>query len=190
MFIRRDLMIVLVALLAMGLFMGCGMVQKDSGGDQTGPGDGLLATAQYEGLENCYTCHSQTKFHQWMKSRHANFDYENAEGELVRVDYTTLDPGDPLYFEIVGDPDPHPAGDGTDRCAPCHTGDDYSGDILDANYYGDMFTDPNLGQISRPVIGCEACHGGGSFHYGTGALPYGTPAFEPCATLCHDFNFE
>jgi len=182
---KRKISSGLVALLAVVLFAGCGMVQKDSGGDQTGPGDGLLATAQNVGLENCYTCHT-TKFHAWMVSRHANFDLEDG----TRVDYTELSPGDETYFEITGDPDPHLNPDGTDRCAPCHTGLDYGGNLLDANYYGDVFPDPNIGQMARPIISCEACHGGGSFHYGTGGLPYSTPGFEPCATLCHDLNFE
>jgi len=167
-------------LLIFTLAAGCGTALKESGGDQTGSGDGIAATAEYVGLDNCYTCHNQTKFGKWMDSRHANFEPD----DLLRVDYTTMQaPGSTYeygYDEIDGDPN-------RASCDPCHTGADDGGTILDINWNGDVFVNPNIGQISRPVISCEACHGGGSLHYGVGALPYPQPAFDQC-TNCHDFN--
>ena len=186
MFIKRNLIIALVALAAVVLIAGCGAALKESGGDQTGAGDGLAETAEYVGLDNCFTCHDQTKFNQWAKSRHANFDLEGGE----RIDYTNMEEvGNTSgvtysYTEITGDPDPHPDGAGGDRCAPCHTGEDYGGFLLDINANGDVFTNPDIGQVARPIIGCESCHGGGSLHYGVGALPYPTPAYDQC-TDCH-----
>ena len=184
MFTKREMVISLVVLLAVGLIVGCGSVLKESGGDQTGTGGGLAQTATYVGLQNCYTCHNQTIFNKWAKSRHANFDMGNG----TRVDYATMfavgTTQSVTFDQITGDPGPHLASDGTDRCAPCHTGPDYGGDILDINVGGDVFTNPDIGRVSRSLVDCEACHGGGSLHYGVGALPYPQPAYAQC-TLCH-----
>lgn len=181
MFIKRNLVVILLALTAAVLIAGCGTALKESGGDQTGSAGGIGTTAEYVGLENCYTCHDQTKFNQWAKSRHANFDLDDG----TRVNYATMKAvgstavGSTVYSYdmITGDPD-------RSSCDPCHTGPDYGGNILDANWDGDVFTNPDIGRISRPIISCEACHGGGSLHYGVGALPYPTPAYDQC-TDCH-----
>ncbi|GBE14048.1 doubled CXXCH motif [bacterium BMS3Abin14] len=186
MFIKRNIVVVLFALMVVGFVSACGSALKESGGDQTGAGGGLAQTATYVGLQNCYTCHNQTKFNQWAKSRHANFDL----GDGTRIDYSSMEAIGSTsgttygYDKITGDPGAHLAADGTDRCAPCHTGPDYGGDILDINAGGDVFTNPNIGEVNRSIIDCEACHGGGSFHYGVGALPYPVPGYAQC-TVCH-----
>ena len=41
------------------------------------------------------------------------------------------------------------------------------------------------GNVPRPVIGCESCHGGGSEHYGVGPIPYPKPNHERCGQ-CHN----
>ena len=91
MFIKRDLIIVLVALIAAALFAGCSAAMKDSGGDQTGAGGGLVETAQFVGLDNCYLCHGQTRFRQWVASKHGNFQLE--DGTEVMVDYAFVSLG-------------------------------------------------------------------------------------------------
>ncbi len=169
-------------LLILALAAGCGTALKESGGDQTGIGDGIAATAEFVGLDNCYTCHNQTKFNQWAKSRHANFDLDGG----TRVDFVTMKTAvggtDVDISEIAGEP--HITSYYTTGCAPCHMGPDSGGIVLDINYGEDVFTDPNIGIQNRFIISCEACHGGGSFHYGVGALPYPQPAFDQCTT-CH-----
>ncbi len=194
MFIRRDLIIVMVALMAAALIAGCGAAMKDSGGDQTGAGDGLVETAEFVGLNNCFTCHNQTIFNKWLKSRHANFDYYDAAAHAgSRVDpFTLKTPGgvQMTYDDIDGEVSVYANPFYSTGCSPCHMGPDFGGEILEINVDGDVFTNPNIGQKNRFIIGCEACHGGGSFHFGVGALPIPIPGFEPCATLCHDLNFE
>jgi hypothetical protein len=49
----------------------------------------------------------------------------------------------------------------TGGCAACHEPNGDSANIIAAGY---------IGNIARPVIGCEACHGGGSLHYGSGPI--------------------
>jgi hypothetical protein len=41
------------------------------------------------------------------------------------------------------------------------------------------------GNMPRPVIGCESCHGGGAEHYGVGPIPYPKPNHERCGQ-CHN----
>lgn len=46
-----------------------------------------------------------------------------------------------------------------------------------------------VGQVSPNSLGitheCEACHGGGQYHYGSGPIPYPTPDINRCSA-CHD----
>ncbi len=179
---KIKIILSLSLLLTFALAAGCGTALKESGGDQTGSGDGIAATAEYVGLDNCYTCHDQTKFNQWAKSRHANFDLEDG----TRVDYATMLPAGSttaVAYSVIGG-DPHVTTYYTTGCAPCHMGPDNGGSVLEINYDSDVFTNPNIGTKNRFVISCEACHGGGSLHYGLGALPYPQPAFDQCTT-CH-----
>jgi hypothetical protein len=74
-------------------------------------------------------------------------------------------------------------------CMPCHNGEVVSGNmggsILDSLTYGPLFTDPNLGEIPRPIINCEACHISGVGHFGGSSPPeVPIPAFHQC-TECH-----
>jgi hypothetical protein len=46
-------------------------------------------------------------------------------------------------------------------CGQCHDPNTDSANILAANY---------IGSVARPVVGCEACHGGGSLHFGSGPI--------------------
>jgi len=46
-------------------------------------------------------------------------------------------------------------------CGQCHDPNGDSANIIAAGY---------IGSVARPVVGCEACHGGGSLHYGSGPI--------------------
>ncbi len=55
----------------------------------------------------------------------------------------------------------------SETCTPCH--------VQPANDYDDF---------GRSIVGCEACHGGGSAHNGIGPLPYPEPGPDRCL-VCH-----
>jgi len=46
-------------------------------------------------------------------------------------------------------------------CGRCHDPNGDSANIIAAG---------SIGNVARPVVGCEACHGGGSLHYGSGPI--------------------
>ena len=46
-------------------------------------------------------------------------------------------------------------------CGRCHDPNGDSANIKAAVY---------IGNVARPIVGCEACHGGGSLHYGSGPI--------------------
>lgn len=70
---------------------------------------------------------------------------------------------------------------GSDSCKVCHT------------LVHTTDVSPLVGSVSPNALAivheCEACHGGGQYHYGTGPLPYPTPDITRCAT-CHSTNVE
>ena len=65
-------------------------------------------------------------------------------------------------------------GGSTSACLACH---DPTGD-------GQLMAVSFAGEVNRNVVGCEACHGGGSAHRGIGPLPYPVPSVEQCLQ-CH-----
>ena len=111
----------------------------------------------------------------------------------------------------VASPDANVAAVGVENCDQCHSatvtewlsndGHGNSTGSPSLTYFGHIPTsdcsvchDPSgegeallgtLGEVARPVIGCEECHGGGSAHRGVGAIPYPWPDSEQCAD-CHD----
>lgn len=62
-------------------------------------------------------------------------------------------------------------------CTVCH---DRTGD-------GQLMSAAFAGQANRNVVGCEACHGGGEFHFGLGLLPYPQPGPAQCG-VCHGID--
>jgi hypothetical protein len=78
---------------------------------------------------------------------------------------------------VHGNPDNSPAASAS-ACVGCH---DPNGDSANLSKYVDAAT---VGSIPRDVIGCEACHGGGSMHLGVGPMAYPTPDAARCGQ-CH-----
>jgi hypothetical protein len=65
-----------------------------------------------------------------------------------------------------------------DTCQLCH---DQLGD-------GHRLVPLLTGNVPRPVIGCESCHGGGAEHFGVGPIPYPKPNYQRCGQ-CHSASF-
>lgn len=68
-------------------------------------------------------------------------------------------------------------------CATCHdTGADGT---TAASFIFDAGLDNFTASTSRPMVGCESCHGAGGNHYGVGPVEYNRPGPAVCKT-CHD----
>ncbi len=139
---------VLAALGLAILMAGCWGSDKSTSLDVSG-GASPIATATAVGIDKCFNCHANTAvagagiFETWSLSRHGNNDGTHAD----------LPP-----TNFFGDP--------PEECNGCH---DPNGDSLNLQKYTGFGSTPN----PRNVIGCEACHGGGSLHFGVG--PIGGP---------------
>lgn len=123
------------------------------------------------GLKACLVCHGAgPQFAGWLKGAHAN--RQNWDANTFQAA-----PGD---LESLGFPYYGYSGLGTtaECTTACH---DPLGD-------GQMLTAGLSGDVPRPVIGCESCHGGGAKHYGTGPIPHPRPDFTRCGQ-CHDGKF-
>ncbi|KIH77864.1 hypothetical protein SAMN05660860_01389 [Geoalkalibacter ferrihydriticus] len=64
-------------------------------------------------------------------------------------------------------------GGSTGACLACHDPDGDGAEVMQA-----------FGLAGTNVVGCEACHGGGSAHRGLGPLPFPEPGVAQCAQ-CH-----
>ncbi len=106
-----------------------------------GPATGnvLSALTPTAGLSACAACHTRVTA-DWLTSKHANLD---PAGDLYSAGVPTL-----------GIVQAGPA------CIKCHDPNGDSGN-LSAGYTGAT-------GVMRPVIGCETCHGPGSFHVSGG----------------------
>lgn len=87
----------------------------------------------------------------WITSKHANA----AGGDLTSAGSPTL-----------GGNYTAPA------CGRCHDPNGDSANIIAAGY---------IGSVARPIVGCEACHGGGSQHYGSGPISRLSGTYDPTA---------
>jgi hypothetical protein len=139
---RRTAAALLVVLLSAALLGGCG-----STGEEVPPASGVVTGAAAVGINTCAGCHTaQTA--DWLTSRHAN-----AESGLDSN-------GSPTFGQIyTGGVFTNPVTGPT--CKNCH---DPNGDSVNIVSAG------NIGSVARPVVGCEACHGGGSLHNGSGPI--------------------
>lgn len=178
----------IIALAAAMLLPGCWGSSKSTS-VSAGGGGGVLATATAVGIDKCHNCHSNTAvggagiFLSWEESRHGNLDntFDAWDNALGTTNYHGFRPSSTSA-----------------TCIVCH---DPNGDSANVPFYLSQNTDP-LANTTRNVIGCEACHGGGSLHFGVG--PIGGPTLGEFAvaastgqssqyntcTGCHDDSFH
>jgi hypothetical protein len=113
--------------------------------------------AQYVGDVNCINCHAD-QTREWLKA-HGNLDREAQQAH------------NPSY--------PLPA----ETCEACHD----RSSLTDPDAEGRGWSLIGSSGPARPVVSCEACHGGGSFHFGMGPLPRPIPGVDTCV-VCHNEN--
>jgi len=151
MFIRRDLIIVMVALMAAALIAGCGAARKDSGGDQTTAPD---VQEQISQVLNCSGCHPQ--YGEWLSSRHVDANNSpNRAGNCIPC-HTGID--------VIGDfiePEPKYFVD----CASCHEPDGTKHGAINANLRNATVNTPG----GRIFPTCTLCH-----DFNAGEPPYGS----------------
>ena len=163
-FIGLGLAALLLAL-ALGLVgMGCA---NDSGEGERAAAFKKIAPEDIPtvGLDVCTNCHfGQTT--QWLTGAHAN---------LEAINHATHAP---LALGLDSDGFPYYAYFTDETCATCH-------DPLGA---GQRLTAAWTGNVPRPVVGCESCHGGGAQHYGVGPIAFPKPDHNRCGQ-CHNASF-
>ena len=156
---RHKGMFLLIALALTALLAGCWGSEKSTSLEVSGGGT-VLAGATAVGIDKCHNCHAATAvggvgiFAAWEESRHGNLDntfdsWDNALGTTNYHGFRTTST--------------------SASCIPCHNP---NGDDVNLPFYLSTNTDP-LANTARNVVGCEACHGGGSLHFGVG--PIGGP---------------
>lgn len=169
---RKDKLAVLILSL---LFVGAVLIFSacaDTGDEEVLPQEEApippdqVATVGFNVCTNCHFC----QVTQWMTGQHANFESWN-EMAFQKIDLGMMNTGFPYYSFDEWEADPA-------YCARCH---DQLGD-------GYRLTAEWTGNVPRPVVGCESCHGGGANHYGIGAIPYPKPDYNRCGQ-CHNSQF-
>ncbi len=122
------------------------------------------------GMKACLVCHGTgVQFVGWLRGPHGN--------QEDRIGYATLpgtleSSGFPAYYGAPG----------------LRTSPDCSASCHDPLEDGQKLSTGLSGNVPRPVVGCESCHGGGANHYGSGPIPFPRPDFTQCGQ-CHDKKF-
>ena len=158
--LKKLLLLSLATMLAVGL--SAYGSSRDSASIE---GEVTPAPATALGVNNCVNCHSSAtpETLSWLEGAHGNSN------------------GSMRYGDSRG---PH---DETSSCQPCHN------QLLDGDKVDTAFTDIQIGttdgvtpvyaNVSRDIVTCESCHGGGSSHSGVGPIPYARPDWEQCVLL-------
>ena len=163
-FWRRSIW-AMVPLVLLALY-GCGSSSKDG---QTSSSNGSLGTdsagVAYVGATTCINCHQSFD---WSKQYVSDY----LQGKHV-IHSTHVD-----------------ASMGPDGCLNCHDpiGDGkYLAGLKDAN--GNyIIPRSDIPAAGLAAVTCEACHGAGGQHYGTGPIANPTPDFNTCGK-CHNSTF-
>jgi hypothetical protein len=153
----RTVSALLAVLLSAALLGGCG--SGTNNGVQ--PASGVLSggTATTVGINVCTGCHTVATS-DWLTSKHANAvdGLDSAGSPTLGQIYTNGVLTNPVTVPVT--------------CKNCHDPNGDSANIIAAG---------NIGSVARPVVGCEACHGGGSLHYGSGPISLLSGTYDPTA---------
>lgn len=191
-----NLLLALVVLLAAASLLGaCGRDKKEGTGEISGTTTtiGLVNTggAPVIGFTECYKCHADDNNPAsfpfvfgdtgvniaaaigWLNGPHGNNETYN-ETTHAQTDNRPMNPGFPFY-DYFSD----------STCAQCHDPLN-EGTSIEAFFTGSG--DDALGMVNRPVVGCEACHGGGGNHFAVGPMPFPKPDQDRCGQ-CHNDSF-
>ena len=157
---RKQWLVLLVAVMASAALWGCGSSSSSGGSDEVT----TIADVDAVGIVNCVKCHSPAtpETDSWLTSAHANPN------------------GSPRHLN------PHEEGS---SCQPCHN-QLLDGDKLDEAFTDILIGMTSGGtdvyaSDERDVVSCESCHGPGSAHRGIGPIAYPRPDWEQCVQ-CHD----
>lgn len=155
----------IVAAAMVMIYSGCAKTSTDNA---VAPGGTGVSPAQVPtvGMNVCANCHYGTA-QAWLTGQHGNYESWNPLTFAI-VNLAMYNTGFPYFAFDEWD----------SACYKCH---DPLGDS------GHLITDVT-GNVPRPVIGCESCHGGGANHYGIGAIPFATPDHQRCGQ-CHNQDF-
>lgn len=141
---RHHVPSVLPVLALAVLLAGCWGSDKSTSLELTQSGN-VVAKAAAVGIDKCHNCHADTA----------------VNGERIFDDWALSRHGNSNNL-----PPTNFFGEPPEDCKGCH---DPNGDSLNLGSY----SGPGSSATARNVIGCEACHGGGSLHFGVG--PIGGP---------------
>jgi len=172
---RKSLAASFVVFLLGAAFMAGGCVQGEDEELLVASVAHPIATAAAAtiGVEACTYCHGR-QTDEWLTGQHGNAH----SAPWLPQPADPLDaPGFPDYGYFYSGNTLSTAGGR--YCAECH---DQLGDGL-------FLTEGVTGNVPRPVIGCESCHGGGAEHFGAGEIPYPKPGAEQCGQ-CHNGTFD
>lgn len=168
------------------------------------------------GMSECILCHryvygknatkNLARYADWLQGEHGNFDFYDSEKAIINRYAQFLSsfiyPAD--YSKFVGYPDDAKieetlkesayAGLTAAYCLACHGPSDKDNKEvkgLPLVATAGAVDVKNKTQVSRPVVGCENCHGGGGIHLHApkSRIPsFSTPSFNQCGQ-CHNADF-
>lgn len=173
----KRLAVLLMAAAVPLVFAACGDNKKGSAGTgasgsaASASGAGGTGVAAV-GFSTCFKCHADNNNPAGLKKPFGDTEAVAANGKGWLNSRHANGNGGPNYTQEAW----------VSSCTSCHDSNSEGHGIL--NFYLDTGLN-TFGTVSKPIVGCESCHGNGGTHYGVGPLVYNNPAAAQCGT-CHD----